>query len=93
MKRIISLLLLVSVLGIAFGNIDPVRRMPRPLVNQSQESVYQPLPSPWALVMLRWFAPAWLMARPVYSAPRVIVPVPPVCNVACLRLPVQGIAQ
>jgi hypothetical protein len=93
MKRILSLLLLVSVLSIAFADIDPARRMQRPMVNQAQESVYQPWVAPWALVMPRWFAPSWLRAQPSYSAPQQIVPVPPVCGLACLRVPIEGIAR
>jgi len=93
MKKLISLIMLVAVVGIAVADVGPGRRMSRPMVNL-QQSVDQPsLLGPWARVMLRLFAPALSQVHGRYSAPRQDVPIPPVCGAACLLLPVQGIAQ
>ena len=93
MKKLISLIMLVAVVGIAVADVGPGRRMSRPMVNL-QQSVDQPsLLGPWARVMLRLFSPSYRLVEPQYSAAPRIVPVPPVCGVSCLRIPVQGIAQ
>jgi hypothetical protein len=93
MKKLISLIMLVAVVGIAVADVGPGRRMSRPMVNL-QQSVDQPgLLGPWVRVVLRFFSPSYRLVEPRYSAARQIVPVPPVCGVSCLRIPVQGIAQ
>ena len=94
MKKLISLILLLSVVGIAVADVQPGRRMSRPMVNLQQASLDQPgLLVPWVRVMLRFFALSYRLVEPRYSAGQEIVPVPPVCGVACLRIPVQGIAE
>jgi len=94
MKKLISLILVLVVVGIAVADINPARRLARPLVNLPQESVdHSGLLGPWARVLMRFFAPSYEPVAPRYSAPPVIIPIPPVCTVACLRMPVQAIAQ
>ncbi|MBM3332228.1 hypothetical protein FJY68_10350 [candidate division WOR-3 bacterium] len=94
MKKIISLILLVAVFGVAFADVPPARRVvPRP-VNQPQESISQPgILGPWFRVMLRFVSPSYQLLIPEYKAPSELIPVPPVCGVACFRLQVQGIGK
>ena len=94
MKRLISLILVLALVGSAVAGIAPDRRFARPLGNLVLESVNRPgLLVTLAPIMQRFFAPSWGLVLPRYSAPPLIVPVPPVCAGACMRLPVQGIAQ
>jgi hypothetical protein len=94
MKELVSLVLLLSVVGISVASAAPADWYARPLPNLQPASVDQPgLFGPWARVMQRLFAPSVWQVFGRYSAPRQDVPVPPVCGVSCLRLPVQGIAR
>jgi len=96
MKKLIALFLLVAFLGAAYADVAPERRLSRPLVNLPQASVYQPWLGPWAVPMLRLFAPQWLViAAPPGRAPLPLgdIPVPPVCDLACRLRPVQDVAQ
>jgi len=96
MKKLIALSLLVAFLGTVYADVAPERRLPRPLVNLAQVSVYQPWLGPWAVPMLRLFAPQWVViAAPQGRAPVPLgdIPVPPVCDLACRMRPIQGIAQ
>ena len=96
MKRLIALFLLVAFVGIVYADVVPERKLSRPLVNLAQASVCQPWLGPWAVPMLRLFAPQWLViAAPPGRAlvPLGDIPIPPVCDLACRLRPVQGIAQ
>jgi hypothetical protein len=94
MKKPVSLIVLMAVIRIAVADVQSGRKLYRPLVNQQQESVDQPgMLKPWFGVMLRFFAPSYRQVEPKYSAAPPIIPVPPLCGLACLRIPVQGIAE
>ena len=94
MKRLLSLVLLVAMVGIAVADVAPERRLSRPLVQSQQLSVNQPgWSGAYAWVMLRFFAPSFWPAAPRYSAPRGVDPEPPVCDVSCYMRPIQGIAE
>ena|SRR5512143_462842 len=98
MKRLIYLLLLVVMVGGAFANIAPERRLSRPLVYLPQESVSQVA---WvgflAVMMPRSIMPPWLPVGPIaFRAPKrpQVDPVPPpLCDVNCRLYPVQAIGQ
>ena len=94
MRKIISLVLLLAVFGVSVASAAPAGWYARPLPNMQPASVDQPgLLAPWARVLQRFFAPSVGQVFGRYSAPRQNVPVPPVCGVSCLRMPMQGIAQ
>ena len=94
MKKLVSLVLLLAVLGMSVASAAPAGWYARPLPNLQPASVTHPgLFAPWARVMLRVFAPSYSPVQPKYSAGPGIIPIPPVCGGACLRLPVQGIAR
>ncbi len=98
MKRLIPLVLLVAMLGTAYADVAPLGRQPRPPVNMSLESVYQPWLAPFLQPLLRSFAPSQrpqvMVLRPAYGRARQgDIPVPPVCGLSCLMRPVQGLAR
>jgi hypothetical protein len=94
MKRLISVLLLVALVGSAVADIHPGRRPTRPVHNLPQEYLSQGLLGSLAPILVRFFAPSWWPVQPRYSAPRELdVPVPPVRDVSCLLRPVQAIGQ
>jgi hypothetical protein len=94
MKKLTSLVLLLAVFGMSVASAAPVGWYARPLPNLQPASVDQPgLLGPWARVMLRFFAPSLGLVWGKYSAPPGIIPNPPVCSGACLRMPVQGLAR
>lgn len=94
MKKMISMVLMLAVFGLAVASAAPAGWYARPMPNLQVVSIDQPgVFGSWARVMLRFFAPSQSQVHGRYSAPRLDVPVPPVCGAACLVLPVQGIAK
>jgi len=93
MKRILSLLLLLSVVGIALADISPERRLPQPPVNRPDAWVNQIWLAPWARALMPFVSPSWRQVGPSYRAPGKQVPVPPVCGVSCYLRPIQAIAE
>ncbi len=95
MKRLIALVLLVSVIGTVYGVAMPQAQQSRPVMNQPLSSVYRSWLGPFLQSWIRSVAPGpgqALRMPPVKV--QVPLPVPPVCNSpSCLLRPVQGIAQ
>ncbi len=92
MKLFVSLVLLLAVVGMAFGDVLSERRLSRPLVNLQQDALDQPrFLQNVARVILRFFAPSYGSVEPRYS---IQVPVvPPPCVGVCVRVPIQALAQ
>ncbi|GEM_PF-2150484 len=95
MRKIISLVLLLALVGFVMADVSPARKLSRPLVTLPQESANQLSPvANLARVILRFFAPPYAPVVVRYSAPPQVVPIPPpVCNIVCVRMPIQSIAQ
>jgi hypothetical protein len=97
MKRLIALVLLVAVVGGVYADVMPLRRSPRPLVNLPLSSFYQPWVAPFLQPLLRLAVPSLrppvINVNPGYSRVPYDIPVPPVCGVSCLLLPIQGLAE
>jgi len=94
MKRLMSLIMFLVLVGSVVANISP--QAPRSIL---------PVEAPRQLIRgMDWFGPSFMIWRsflpwsffpvePNRNSNRDLIPVPPVCGMACPRMPVQSLGE